>query len=261
MEHEPAFNRDCKAFPNKRIIMVTPNLEYWPMFLNWAYHAKAYMGENDQLVVVAQDAGIVTKLQSSSFVFMDLNGTLNIPTDATFRRALAPWVSAEFSHLTGMRPAQILYFLNLNCTVLYSDVDTVWVGDVFQDIAEAGPHDLYITDDTWDNSLTNTWNFCTCFLYLQPSPSVRKLMQNWKNAWSDQNAVSYNTSDQPPFNWVLNATRKSVDFAVLPYGAFPPGCKAHRFWRTPGMHVLHANYLKGITAKKKFLVDHGVWKR
>merc|ERR1712151_693461 len=114
----------------------------------------------------------------------------------------------------------------MDCTVLYSDVDSVWLGDVFQDIAEAGSHDLYITDDrkkrpTDQFDLREMWYFCTCLLYLQPSPSVRELVQNWSNAMSD------NIPDQPTFNQVLKsdyATRQLVDFTVLPYGAFPPGC-------------------------------------
>mmetsp|Transcript_25900 Transcript_25900/g.74848 ORF Transcript_25900/g.74848 Transcript_25900/m.74848 type:complete len:297 (-) Transcript_25900:118-1008(-) len=257
VEQEPAFNRDCKAFPNKRIIMVTPNLEYWDMFLNWVHHASVYMSENDQLVVVAQDEGIVTMLQNSSFTFMDLDGTLNIRT-VTKHKVVGPFSSSEFRALVGKRAAQILYFLKLNCTVLYSDVDNVWLGDVFQDIAEAGSHDLYITDDSSDNALTERWYFCTCLLYLQPSPSVRELMQNWTNAVSDK------TNNQPPFNQVLKrdyATRQLVDFTVLPYGAFPPGCSADRFWGTPAMHVLHANYIVGMKNKTQFLVDHHVWKQ
>jgi len=256
VEQEPAFNRDCKAFPNKRIIMVTPNLEYWDMFLNWVHYASAYISENDQLVVVAQDEGIVTMLQNSSFVFMDLNGVLNIPTVSNLRRVGGPFGSSAFNGLTCKRPAQILFFLKLNCTVLYSDVDTVWLGDVFQDIAEAGSHDLYITDDSRTNSLMRSFNFCTCFLYLQPSPSVRKLVENWANAVSDK------VNDQYFFNRVLNsdyATRQLVDFTVLPYAAFPPGRSAHRFWGKPVMHVLHANYLPNIKRKTHFLVNHHVW--
>jgi len=261
MEQEPAFNRDCKAFPNKRIIVVTPNVEYWDMFLNWVHHAKVYMGEHDQLVVIAQDEDIVTRLQKRSFVFVDLDGTLNIPADALDAmpaKIAGPYGSAEFSTLVGKRPANLLFFLKLNCTVLYSDIDNVWIGDVFQDIAEAGAHDLYITDDNPANSsltTANQWNFCTCFLYMQPTAPVLELMQNWANAASGH-------VNQPPFNDALRsdyAARQLVDFAVLPFGAFPPGIVADRFWGTPGVHVLHANWRKGIDAKTKFLVDHGVW--
>jgi len=261
IKQEPAFHRGCEAFPNKRIVMVTPNLEYWDMFRNWFHHAKAYMGENDQLVVVAQDEGVVAKLRTSSFVFMDLNGTLTFPTRSGARessqKVVGPFGSPSFNDLTGRRPAQILYFLKLNCTVLYSDVDTVWLGDVFQDVAEAGSHDLYITDDTPNNALMEQWNFCTCFLYLQPSPPVRELVQTWTNTVSDK------TNDQYPFNMALKsdyATRQLVDFTVLPYSAFPPGYSTRRFWGTPGMHVLHANYKKGIEKKIKSMVKRHVWR-
>lgn len=80
-------------------------------------------------------------------------------------------------------------------------------------------------------------------------------MQNWANAVSGH-------VNQPPFNDALKSdytARQLVDFAVLPFSAFPPGRAADRFWGTPGMHVLHANWRIGISTKTKFLVDHGVW--
>jgi hypothetical protein len=261
LQDEPSFNRDCKAFPNKRVVLVTPNLEYWDMFVNWYNHAAAYLGDNDQLVVVAQDEGVFTKLRnmrngstsSSLRSRMALHREEELITKGT---ALHPYGSQGFNELTGKRPAQILHFLRLGCTVLYSDIDAVWLGNVFQDIAEAGSHDLYITDDAKDNGLTASWYFCTCFLYLQPSPRVQELVQNWTRA------VSARASDQGPFNEVLRRdyeTRRSIDFAVLPYRAFPPGCSADRFWGQPTMHVLHANYRVGIENKKEFLVKHHAW--
>merc|ERR1712113_177145 len=110
VEQGPAFNRDCKAFPNKRVIMVTPNLEYWDMFLNWVHHASVYMSENDQLVVVAQDEGIVTMLQNSSFVFMDLNGTLNIPTVTNKKKSGWSLQLVGVQWLNGQAPCPNLIF-------------------------------------------------------------------------------------------------------------------------------------------------------
>lgn len=265
MEQEAAFNPGCLAFPNKRIIMVTPNSEYWSMFLNWFHHAKAYMGKHDQLVVFAQDEKVVKKLQRESFVFVDLDGNLNIPADANQlpAKVAGPFNSHQFNDLVDKRPANILYFLKLNCTVLYSDVDTVWLGDIFQDIAEAGSHDLYITDDNRNDAgfdgivKHDNWYFCTCFMYMKPTPPVLELIQNWTDAMVGKHPVN-----QPSFNKVLKSdyeTRKSVDFTVLPYGAFPPGIKAGHFWGTPGMHVLHANWMVGTWTKKDFMKKHGVW--
>lgn len=254
MEQTPAFSRECVPFPNKRVIMVTPNLEYWAMFLNWYHYAKRYMGSADQLVVVAQDPGIVPLLQNSSFVFMDLNGTLNQPAQAqSLVRVPHPYNSMEFNSLTMKRPSQILYFLKLNCTVLYSDTDAVWLGDVFQDIAEAGSHDMYVTDDTPNNTKTKDewWWLCTSFLYLQPSPTIREFVQQWIFRQCGSN-------DQMPFNTALRE-RQSVDFAVLPYEAFPPGCSVSRFWGNPTMHVLHANWMIGLEKKTQFLAEHQVW--
>merc|ERR1712194_214997 len=199
------------------------------------------MGENDQLVVFAQDEDIVNLLRTSSFVFMDMNGTLN--QNSNQRILPGGPGSYIFDTLTGKRPLQILHFLELGCTVLYTDIDTVWLGDVFEDIAAAGSHDLYITDDSQRNEGMNRWNFCTCFMYLQPSPAVRELMQNWHQAMDPK------WHDQPPFNIALrqdHETRGLVDFAVLPYKAFPPGCYVNRAGIEPGMHVLHANYRRGI---------------
>jgi hypothetical protein len=257
----PDFNRECKAFPNKRVIMVTPNIEYWDMFLNWFHFAKAYLGKTDQLVVVAEDQQIEAMLRNSSFVFMDMNGTLSQRANANhIEQESAPYGTPVFRQLVGKRAVQILHFLELGCTVLYTDVDTVWRGDVFQDIAAAGPHDLYITDDSRNNigmaNVGEGWNFCTCFLYLQPYPAVRELMQSWHQAQHPPGG------NQLAFNKVLRTeyeTRGLLDFAVLPHEAFPPGCYVDRKGAQPSMHMLHANFRSGIAAKRQFMVDHDVW--
>jgi len=266
----PAFNPGCAAFPDKRIIMVTPNSGYWDMFLNWVHHAKAYMGNHDQLVVVAQDQGAITNLQSTEFVFMDLDGNLHQPAKAGEpARELKPSGIQIFNNLVGKRPSEISYFLNQNCTVLYTDIDTVWVGDVFQEIAKAGPHDLYVTDDHWkeggsikgmsegSTDFDNHWYFCSCFLYFQPTPAVQDLVKKWAQG------MNAKTPDQPVFNRVLGTdytTDRLVDFAVLPVESFPNGMYADQYWGKPDIRVLHANYRVGYAAKKQFLEDHGVWK-
>lgn len=208
-----------------------------------------------------------TMLRNSSFVFIDLNGNLNKRDDTLNQRSVyqaallaGPYGSSEFNALTGKRPAQILHFLELGCTVLYTDTDAVWLGDAFQDIAEAGSHDLYVTDDNSENLGTANYegessSFCSCFLYLQPTPAVRELVQTWHQAMRPTN------NDQRPFNQALKTvyeTRGLLDFAVLPYEAFPPGCYVDKHGVRPTMHVLHANYRTGLEAKRKFMVDHKV---
>lgn len=270
----PAINPSCKPFPNKRVVLVTPNMEYWEMFLNWHHYAKPLMAKEDQLVVLAQDEAVATKLrETKKFVFVDLQGNLHGAKSRTrlFSRLvmrvvrrlraastssmgndslLGPWGSYDFNHLTGKRPGQILQFLRLECTVLYTDIDNVWLGDVYSAIGEQGAHDLYIADDSGEEG---GHNLCSCFLYLQPSQPVMELVQTWADAVSDHD------NDQAFFNQVMKGNGESVDYKVLPYSVFPPGAQADRYFGDPTMRVLHANYRIGLDAKKQFLVDHKKW--
>merc|ERR1719242_2591546 len=130
-------------------------------------------------------------------------------------------------------------------------MDTAWRHDPFAEVDRAGSHELYIIDDDAENRGFAQWYFCTCFLYLQPTTTVKTLVQ----AWGEH---MYGHNDQPVFNKILHSAynHSSVDFAVLPFAKMPPG---ERIADSPGPVVVHANYLIGHTEKVDFMCMNGLW--
>jgi len=230
------------------------------MLQNWHHYAKQFLSSNDQLVVVAESSNALNQLNSSflstPFVLMDASGNfqrLSVAPGLSFFQA--PFGSNGFARLTGRRPHHILGFLQQGCTVLYSDIDTAWTHNIFEDIAASGRHALYLTDDSRNNVSHSTFHsFCTCLLYVQPTPEITRFVQEWAAL-----PVGQHGNDQYTFNRALAAdhnTTHSVDFAQLPFDKFPPGCRAKDF---PMAHVLHANWRIGLEKKIGFLQAHGFW--
>jgi hypothetical protein len=165
--------------------------------------------------------------------------------------------SQEYGALVTERPAHIASFIGRGCTVFYVDIDSAWATDPFKEIAAAGRHDLYITDDTPANrmkTLGTTWYACTCLLYLQPTKPIRGLVRKWSAG------VNGTWRNQPAFNKVLREDyefKKTVDFKLLPFEKFPPGKVGNEHKNAA---IYHANYHKGLPDKIEYMKQMGVWK-
>lgn len=256
---EPSFATFCMPFFSKRVVLVTTNMEYYDLFLNWYHYAKPFLTSHDQLVVAAEDPMVeVELLKNSSWAVIDFNGYLHEAGGVRGRLAKSarsgpPFGTQGFSDLVSNRPRYLSYFVEKGCTVLYSDVDNVWKSNVFAELDKAGAHDLYITDDSCKNLGFERFNFCTCFMYWQPTPGNRDLASGW-----DGRLIGGN--NQAPFNAELKMNKDhlgTVDFAVLPFKNFPPGCKGDDFFSDAA--VLHANCMVGRSTKVRFLARHGLW--
>merc|ERR1711972_382757 len=86
------------------------------------------------------------------------------------------------------------------------------------------PYDLYITNDKCGDAI----DYCTCFLYVQPSHQTEQLMQEWgkriNNIGAHENQASFNFA----FRKFLNApSSKYFNWAKLPQDKFPPGCTSN----------------------------------
>merc|ERR1719189_794304 len=103
----------------------------------------------------------------------------------------APYDSKNYGRVVMQRPREILDLLDQGCSVLYSDIDAVWVKDPFLEIGAAGPGNLYVTDDgkitNWLHPLESTVNYCTCFLYVQPHAATKQLMEAWSHGQGNKN--------------------------------------------------------------------------
>lgn len=272
----------CKSFPNNKIVLVQTNEEYIKkgMFQNWLHYARPFLGKDVQLVVDAEDSTLHKKIleianltnppviinrKMERMTEADIIGDIETSiednlTDADFdqkRLMVEPFGSAAFGNLMSRRPNIIGSFLSEGCPLVLADIDTVWQADVFADIEAAGYHDLYVTDNSCSNlGLTGTaWRFCGCFLYLRPVLGKGDFVSAW---YAQTQAM--NDNEQLGLNYILQAregTFKGVDFTILPFNRFPPGCRTKMY--ANAAHIVHANYLKGIDAKINFLKKVGRW--
>jgi hypothetical protein len=261
------FSPDCKPYPGKRVVLLTVDSEFMNFFQNWLIHAKPYLTKTEQIVVVPEDEKAVPLLKQEqntsglSFDILPVKGKRG-PASLLQRNRLTPnFGSQEYGALVTERPAHIANFIGRGCTVFYVDIDSAWAKDPFEEIALAGKHDLYLTDDTPGNRMagvlagtSNNWYACTCLLYLQPTKAVRGLVRKWsgevESAWRNQ----------PALNKVLredHESKKTVDFALLPFGKFPPGKVGSQY---KGAAIYHANYHKGVSDKIDYMKEMGVWK-
>lgn len=183
--------------------------------------------------------------------------------------------SQGFFNLTSRRPQYLLEILELGYSVLYNDVDMVWLADPFSYFKNE--RDVYITDDMAmvkpeDHSHAlpppgkkGRTYICSCMLFLRPTEGAKLLMRTWiKELEERQWSPSSRANDQPAFNWALNKTAGQVDVYLLPQVAFPSGGLyfKNETWRkeTANEHVIvHNNYVVGFDQKTKRFRDHNLW--
>nr|CAD1833473.1 unnamed protein product [Ananas comosus var. bracteatus] len=183
--------------------------------------------------------------------------------------------SQGFFNFTSRRPRHLLQILELGYSVMYNDVDMVWLADPFRYLE--GNHDVYFTDDMAAVKPLNHPHdlpppgkkgrtyICSCMIFLRPTEGAKKVMNKWieelrEQPWSKKTK----SNDQPAFNWALNKTASQVDLYLLPQAAFPSGGLyfKNETWvkETKGMHVIiHNNYITGFEKKIKRFRDFGLW--
>jgi len=262
------FSQKCAAYPGKRVVLVSVSLDYLKMFQNWYHFARPWLQDTEHLVVVAEDEAVAKPLRLISHNASSTGD--NNPAFAVYvsshpvkksvnlrQRFFEPdaplYDSQAFGDLVTQRATHMLTYLERGCTVLYSDIDNVWVKDPFRQIGLLPRKDLLATDDDPSN-LTKTYA-CTCFLYMQPTQASQDLM----HAWHDRSVGQ--STNQRPFNEVLAEAKESyvTSFAeaLLPFSEFPPGTNASQF---PNATVIHANWIHGGLQKKiEFLEERGLW--
>lgn len=279
------FSRGCQPYPNKRVITTIVNGAFVDMFENWLHYAVPFLTSTEALHVFAEDESATVGLRnvqarsSVDFTIVDtyknsrsLYGVDNVPAGS--------FNSPEYGQVVNTRPDRLLTLLSANCSVLYVDIDTVWMHNPFRDIATAGVHDMYLVDDSESNLKTHTShpNLCACFLFMHPTPIILQFMREWSaDMAGNRNQISFNyvldKGVQPAkivdriFCKLAHSSPKSressarrctqpVDFAILPFDKFPPGSRAQSY---PNATVVHANYLAGHDQKISFLKEHGLW--
>lgn len=260
------FSKDCAPFPGQRVVLVTVSMQYFDMFRNWLVSARPFLQDTEHVHVIAEDGEVVPLLEalrkghSLDYSVEDPHG-LEYSAEALIQTDPSMYDSAAYGGVVLKRPNHLLKLLKKNCSVLYVDVDTVWMQDPFHEIEAAGSSDLYLTDDEPTKRAFWGKNYCTCFMYIQPAAWCQTLMQGWASR------ITGNTN-QLPFNsalrWaVLTYASDAARPAILPLGQFPPGGvvlgKLGGFTASPHPTVFHANWLWGIKDKVDFFEERKLW--
>ncbi|KAL2892089.1 UDP-D-xylose:L-fucose alpha-1 3-D-xylosyltransferase MGP4 [Bienertia sinuspersici] len=183
--------------------------------------------------------------------------------------------SLGFFNFTARRPRHLLNILELGYSVMYNDVDMVWLKDPFTYLD--GNHDVYFMDDVAAVKPLNHSHalpppgkkgrpyVCSCMIFLRPTSGAKLAMTKWIEELQEQPWTrARKANDQPAFNWALMKIEKQVDMYLLPQSAFPTGGLyfKNKTWvrETKGSHVIiHNNYILGFEKKIKRFRDYGLW--
>ncbi len=152
--------------------------------------------------------------------------------------------------------------------IIYSDVDTVWVRDPFQNIQSLigndEAFDILAAVDDHDYWCVKDY-YCTGFIVIVQSSASISFLSHWEKEL--QHAPQLN---QPIFNTVLRSPiLPEIRHGGLGEIEFPSGRLYFDEWVKEGGElerqkkkrslVVHNNYIVGHDAKRKRFEEHGIW--
>ncbi|XP_052156440.1 UDP-D-xylose:L-fucose alpha-1,3-D-xylosyltransferase MGP4-like [Oryza glaberrima] len=253
---------------NGTIVLAAVSGPYLPFLSNWLITVRR-AGRADQVLVVAEDYDTLERINAA------WPGHAVLVPPAPDAQVAHKFGSQGFFNFTSRRPRHLLQILELGYSVMYNDVDMVWLADPFPYIV--GDHDVYFMDDmTPVKPLDHSHELpppgkkgrtyiCSCMIFLRPTEGAKLLLRKWIEELKEQPwSKKQKANDQPAFNWALNKTAGQVDVYLLPQSAFPTGGLyfKNKTWvkETKGKHVIiHNNYITGFEKKIKRFRDHGLW--
>lgn len=250
------------------LIVCTVSHPYMPFLNNWLISLAKY-NRHQAVLIIAED------YTTLDFVNSRWPGHSVLIPPASSETTSLRFGSQGFFNLTARRPKYLLEILELGYSVLYNDVDMVWLADPFSYFKNN--REVYIIDDM---ALLKTeyhshalpppgkkgrTYICSCMLFLKSTEGAKLLMRTWIEELKERQwSPSVKTNDQPAFNWALNKTAGQVDVYLLPQVAFPSGGLYFKndSWRkeTENKHVIvHNNYVVGFDQKIKRFRAHNLW--
>ncbi|CAL9185040.1 UDP-D-xylose:L-fucose alpha-1,3-D-xylosyltransferase MGP4 [Musa acuminata AAA Group] len=256
------------AARNGTVVVCAVSRPYLPFLNNWLISV-ARQKRQDQVIVIAEDYATLYEVNRR------WPGHAVLVPPAPDSQTAHKFGSQGFFNFTSRRPRHLLHILELGYSVMYNDVDMLWLSDPFPYLK--GKHDVYFTDDMAAVKPLNHPHdlpppgkkgrtyICSCMIFLRPTRGAKEVMRSWIEELQNQPwSVKRKSNDQPAFNWALNKTAGQVDLYLLPQAAFPSGGLyfKNESWvkETKGMNVIiHNNYITGFDKKIKRFKDYGLW--
>lgn len=253
---------------NNTVIVCAVSQPYLPFLNNWLISIQRH-GRQHGVLVIAEDYATLYTVNER------WPGHAVLVPPAPALQHAHRFGSQGFFNFTSRRPRHLLQILELGYSVLYNDVDMVWLKDPFPYFK--GNYDIYFTDDMatvkphdhphalpapGKNGRTY---ICSCMLFIRPTPGGKRILKKWiKEVKAQPWSPKVKTNDQPAFNWALNKTASKVNLYVLPQQAFPSGGLyfKNETWRneTQEKHVIiHNNYITGFEKKIHRFHEFKLW--
>jgi len=263
----------CSA-DKKYVIAVEVSEGYLEMFNNWLNHLdKMNNTLRDYIYATAHDETSCLHLESLNVRHNCYN--LKVKSNLMYN-------TPDFNKLTCERPKNMLRHLESGNTVLYTDIDTIWLRNVleyFQGVKTSLVLQLDLPHGcahkscegiTWKSCQAEKLYFChkvcTCLIGIRPSRDTRSLMRSWIRGCGS----SKHKQDQKVFREVVVGRR----FSSISRTFFPPqlflsggsffGVGSYVPESTPkevltSAYWVHNNWIAGEDAKKRRFKDHGLW--
>lgn len=253
---------------NNVVIVCAVSQPYLPFLSNWLISIERH-GRQNAVLVIAEDYSTLYTVNERW-----PGHAVLVPPAPALQRA-HKFGSQGFFNFTSRRPKHLLQILELGYSVLYNDVDLVWLKDPFRYFK--GNYDIYFTDDMakvkpLDHShglpapgRKGRTYICSCMLFIRPTHGGKLILKKWieeleAQPWSPKAKAN----DQPAFNWALNRTASKISLYLLSQQNFPSGGLYfnNETWRkeTQGKHVIvHNNYITGFEKKIHRFQDFKLW--
>jgi len=276
--------------PRRFIILVSLSAAYYDFFLNWLQPVCGF-GLVTHVMAIAEDALAFQMLRKHLADHQVQRGLYSSQGQAFFScggaSAHSPvcqqlgsaalsnskqgstggeYNSTGFRVMMGSRPHYILRYLRAGHEVLFSDLDTVWLGNpmalIRLSLEKSTGTELLVVADTMKVTHANGTvdvlgtGFCGCFIFFRPTAGSLQLVEQW----AERTGVGTN---QVAFNGAIRQMRgQGLRLRQLPRLSFPPGVqyfanegKVH----FPRALVVHANWVVGSNVKIERLRGAELW--
>ncbi|GAQ85035.1 hypothetical protein KFL_002180100 [Klebsormidium nitens] len=259
---------------NSTVIICTVNKGYYDFYSNW-------VGSLERLGLASRVIAFTIDQPTFDFVEAHWPGhAILLQSEAQsdkFSDDFAAFGSQSFNDLTVLRAYHMRDLLGMGFSVIYSDIDTVWLRDPHQILTSA--YDVSVTDDgsSTEGDMEGSrqlgkdtvgLNVCTCFMHVKPTQVGITFVDTWIEAIHNQTENGrVHGNDQVSLNKVTNSPEilagRGVAVQLLPRVRFPSGAygmKEEWFSKNKGkMFWVHANYLAGSEEKRKGLERLDMW--
>ena len=164
-----------------------------------------------------------------------------------------------FNLLTNRRSWYLLKLLDLYENIIYTDIDTIWLGDPRKYLK--GNLDIWVQIAGVIDGAPYLDGFipfiCTGFIVLHSSEKTKKLMLEWNHETRKNQAVM---QDQNVFQKVV--FDRSIDFGVLPMKYFPCGRDYFELMSEESRKevvLIHNNFIVGRDKKIQRFKEFSLW--